>query len=178
MINTKTITFRTVTQAAIFECEIKGQLSDGKWENTLPMNHWSVWCKAEVLWVDHGPRPHDQRGKIGRNFHAHRDNYNLRDDILLQVVGRCMLGYARLALAGVSLNDIRQLADGVTGPSGEFRGISGFSADHWDKTREWLARWSMDWVRGVLKDESTYNMSHLLADLGEMKVAMRTRIVQ
>lgn len=30
---------------AIFNCEIKGQLSDGAWENALPGNHWYFWAK-------------------------------------------------------------------------------------------------------------------------------------
>jgi len=33
-------------QVALFENEIKGQISDGMWENASPANHWKVWCNT------------------------------------------------------------------------------------------------------------------------------------
>lgn len=29
---------------ALFDEEIRGQLSDGAWENSTPFNHWNFWC--------------------------------------------------------------------------------------------------------------------------------------
>jgi hypothetical protein len=42
------IVFTTVTQLALWKCEVTGQLSDGAWENSVPHNHWKFWCKSEA----------------------------------------------------------------------------------------------------------------------------------
>ena len=46
--------FKTVAAANLFKEEITGQLSDGTWENTRPLDHWRYWCNAEVV-VDFKP---------------------------------------------------------------------------------------------------------------------------
>lgn len=96
---------RNVAQAALFECELKGQLSDGAWENTAPHDHWKPWADAEVrvaaaaragCFTELGRS--DYEG-LGRNFYARKDSYNFARKDLLDVVGGRMLGYARVARA-------------------------------------------------------------------------------
>lgn len=164
MNTTNTVTFRTAAQAALFECELKGQISDGKWENT-PNTGWEQWCRVEVLVGEN----------VGRSMaHVTKDNFNLADRDLLEIVGDRMLGYARLAMAGVTLDDIRKLADTVTDLNGHYKGVPTYEGSYWDDKREWLRRWNLDWLRSVLEDESTYRRDELLADLREMKHTIRT----
>ena len=43
------IHFANNEAACLFATEITGQLSDGRWENTRPYDHWKFWCNAEVI---------------------------------------------------------------------------------------------------------------------------------
>lgn len=42
------INFRNQEQVTLFMCELRGQISDGQWENTLPRDHWHMPCDAVV----------------------------------------------------------------------------------------------------------------------------------
>lgn len=162
---TGTITFRTAEQAAIFECELKGQISDGKWWNT-PGTDYREWCAAEVAVGE----------RVGRaGFWPRKSNFALDAKDLLDVVGKRMCNYARLALAGVPLADICKLADSVCDLHGEFRGKPDFKGDHWDERRLWLDRWNLEWVEDILTDPEGYGMTDLRRDLKEMKQTIRTR---
>ncbi len=65
-------------QKWLVEHELKGQISDGMWENTNPPNHWQAWCDAKVV-VD--------PANVGRNFYASKDNYQLNSKELVSIVG-------------------------------------------------------------------------------------------
>jgi hypothetical protein len=84
-----TLSFRNDVQACLWENEIRGQISDGHWENARPSTHWEAWCGADVI-VD----PTD----LGRDFNVSRDVYALKSRYLLSIVGGRMVGYARLCL--------------------------------------------------------------------------------
>lgn len=163
----RTLSFRTATQAAIFECELKGQISDGHWENTSATG-WQEWCNADVRVA---PTPED----IGRDFHVVKDNFNFANKDLLDVVGERMKNYARLAIAGVNLADIRRLADAVTDLDGNWRGPPTYEGKYHDDVREWLQRWNLEWVWARLTT-NTYGDKELRADLKEMKAAARTLV--
>jgi len=81
----------TSAQRTLFLLEIQGQLSDGMWENTTPLDHWEQWCslKAEDVQID--------VANAGRNFWVKKDNYRLWDKELLEVVGTRMILYVRLS---------------------------------------------------------------------------------
>lgn len=163
---TGTITFRTAEQAAIFECELKGQISDGKWENT-PDTDWSKWCKAKVQVGE----------KVGRaGFYPRKDNFNLAAPDLVSIVGKRMCTYARLAACGVALQDIRKLADGVSDIYGNFVGIPKHTGQYWDDVRRFLDRWNLDWVEDILTDPEGYDLEDLKKDLKEMKATIRTMV--
>ncbi len=55
--STGTIFFASATQAALFEHELKGQFSDGMWENTYPYDHWVFWCGLYVQVCSPGRAP-------------------------------------------------------------------------------------------------------------------------
>lgn len=76
------LAFRNEAQAALFKNEISGQLSDGFWENSSPRDHYKSWNVAEVT-VD--------PNNVGRAFHVRKDNYNLANKDLLDIVGDRMI---------------------------------------------------------------------------------------
>ena len=59
--------FKTAAAANLFAVEITGQISDGAWENSRPLDHWKFWCDAEVV-VD---------GRIGHEGRPSKTNYNV-----------------------------------------------------------------------------------------------------
>lgn len=79
--NGHTIRVNNQAQKWLLEDELKGQISDGKWENTSG-NPWEDWTSATVI-VD--PR------NVGRNFRTSKDNYQLNAQDLLDVVGDRMV---------------------------------------------------------------------------------------
>lgn len=77
-------TIRVANQAQkwLLKDELQGQISDGKWENSGPSDHWQDWSGARVV-VD--PK------NLGRNFSPVKDNYQLNAKDLLDVVGDRMV---------------------------------------------------------------------------------------
>lgn len=100
MVNTPTFTLRTTVQCALFQQELKGQLSDGYWENSRPFDHWKPWCSATVR----------VGRRVGRNFHVAKDNYAFDNRDLLDWVGDRMLTIARKASGNkdYSLSDLKK----------------------------------------------------------------------
>jgi hypothetical protein len=94
-----TLAVRNQVQAALFEKELKGQLSDGMWENSSPREHWKPWCSAEVI-VD----PEN----VGRDFYADKDNYNFNSTFLLECVRDRMLALAQEVDPDLTMADLRR----------------------------------------------------------------------
>jgi len=93
-----TIRVRTQAQKRLLEDELKGQISDGKWENSSNTG-WAQWTSAKVV-VD--PK------NVGRNFHAIKDNFQLNAKDLLDVVGDRMIENVREKTGNTAYNE-RQL---------------------------------------------------------------------
>lgn len=167
-----TLTFRTAVQAVLFENELKGQISDGHWENSRPQDHYKQWCGAEVLVGEN----------VGRDFYAKRDTYNLCSKDLLDVVAKRMLGYARLtiALGTDAAKAFEHLfdCDGWTGiPQYQDHAEGRYWYDVRHNLEAAFERYdrSPEDIREIIESEDTYTMKNLLADLREMKKAMRVR---
>ena len=47
--NKTTLSVNNMSQACLFEMEVSGQISDGKWENSRPYNHWEWVCNTEMV---------------------------------------------------------------------------------------------------------------------------------
>jgi hypothetical protein len=56
-----TIGFKNRNQVILFEQELKGQISDGMWENSRPYNHWKTPCVAVAIVAS-------TDAEVGRNF--------------------------------------------------------------------------------------------------------------
>jgi hypothetical protein len=48
MSKTGTMKLPTASAVALFEKELKGQMSDGMWENSRPFDHWKFWSNMDV----------------------------------------------------------------------------------------------------------------------------------
>jgi len=165
-----TLTFRTVEQAALFQVELKGQLSDGHWENSRPWDHWRPWCDAQIL----------VGSPVGRNFGALKDNYDFTSKVLLDVVGNRMQSIVKLARK-YGVDDARFLEEFVLDLEGDFRGVSDWMLkDAKERPDGHYARglraleeeFDLDEVRSIVEAD-TYSMRELRQDLQEMKSTVR-----
>jgi hypothetical protein len=84
---TYTVGFMNQAQVALYEAEIKGQISDGNWENSNPHNHWEIPCKAKAF-VATCPE------ELGTNWIPVR-YYDFANAELLEVVANRMIGYVK-----------------------------------------------------------------------------------
>lgn len=78
----------TYAHVVLFEAEIKGQLSDGLWENASPDNHWIVWNDCD---------PVVSATYFGRNFYARKTGYDLAKLANYSIIDR-MIFYVKLAI--------------------------------------------------------------------------------
>lgn len=155
-----TITFETITQAAIFELEFKGQISDGHWENDASSNY-ETWCGATVL-------VSDNEDDLGRNFYVSK-NLGFGSKTLFDIVGDRMEHYGRMALVADrlfpekstkdKLNIASLLEDCVwseTGPDGDdrpaWKGLPKWRREHIAKGNCWyLDEWNAICDAGPIK---------------------------
>lgn len=150
------ITVRNIRQLALFESELKGQLSDGNWENSRPYDHWEQPCSSEVV-VGEGP-------KYGPNFYPKR-SYNFANRDLVEVVGDRMIRAVRFALLGYPMQEIRHGLDDLS--ESDFT----YTGEYWDKKRARFAVLgikSMDDYNRILATAPAYTKSDLLKDLKQM----------
>lgn len=75
------IAFQNQDQLVLWQTEIRGQISDGYWENAKPHNHYRDWCNAEAIVDEQNP---------GIDFYPVRQRYNLTAPELLDAVGERM----------------------------------------------------------------------------------------
>jgi len=151
----------TVSQRALWQHEICGQLSDGMWENSKPYDHWKFWCDLEVV---SGPP------LVVSNARCRKTGYNLTS--LLEYVGDRMVKLGRLAICTDDIANIRYAAEYMP-----------------DTFTQWLeckttGKWPYDFVAGSMEHitedvarkyyATVYTEKHLRADLKVIKQAMKT----
>lgn len=159
---------RNVRQKILFEHELSGQISDGKWENSRPHSHWIPWCDASVV-VD--PK------NVGRNFQPDRDSYNFNDADLIDIIGDRMLAYVRIGLkfgqCYVSIFDTLVF-------DGAVRGIPDYKGNYWDVKRAEIKKAlsdlnvSLSYVRAVVESDHVYGGNDLVNDLRDLKKIVKT----
>ena len=167
---TNTLNVRNARQAALFHCELQGQISDGKWENTANTG-WEQWCRATAV-VD--------PSNVGRDFYARKDNFQLNAKDLLEVVGGRMLVYARLADEGFTSVQIRAL-DSLFSCDGEYRGLPTYEGKYWDGVRKQIAEMMavnpnlLNVVEFACGDDTGYGMKELNEDLRDLRKIFKTQ---
>jgi hypothetical protein len=159
-----TLTVASVTQAALFAYELSGQISDGHWENSRPMNHWKPWCCAV-----HVAKPGE---KLGRNFYAQRDRYNFCSRDLLEAVEKRMITYARIATA-YGFEHVETLEQ-VFDDNGNFRGLPSYEGEYYDGVRESLKRYDLEEVQARVA-AVPYGHKELIKDLRALKQTIKMR---
>ena len=80
------LAFDNESQKILFDTEIRGQLSDGYWENARPHGHWKPWCHADAIVDAKNP---------GRSFLVMKENYALDSAELLGWIGDRMIDAVR-----------------------------------------------------------------------------------
>lgn len=93
------LTVANNNQKIIFLCEMQGQISDGNWENSRPMNHWVDWCNLDEKTVLVGE-------SIGRNFRTQKTAYAFNNKELLDIVGQRIITKINLVNSGVLPEDV------------------------------------------------------------------------
>ncbi|MCD6214568.1 MAG: hypothetical protein J7J46_06290 [Candidatus Desulfofervidus sp.] len=166
----KIINFRNKRQVTLYECELKGQISDGYWENARPYDHWKIMCRAEAKVGD----------PLGPNFRPRRA-YNFAAKDLIEVVGHRMLFQVKLKILYPSMSyqtiqDLDLLVDCETGePQVDWLLESAASDQYW-KERLAVAKQNLevttdqeliDAVTRVI-EFTGYNLTELRKDLRDM----------
>ena len=85
--NDRIINFENLVQAALYNEELRGQISDGLWENSRPNGHWKQMSAATAMVAL-------PLGPIG--FYA-KKSYNFANKVLLDCVGDRMLDICKTA---------------------------------------------------------------------------------
>lgn len=171
--NTGKIFLPTLTAAALFEHELLGQFSDGKWENSTPHDHWKAWQALEVV-VDVGCTPRVEGG-----FNFRKKNYNLLG--LLEFVADEMLALCRMTLAaghlGITLTEnARNAAHYGYMPATleewtKLKASGGGLADH---VAAYMADVTPELAKAFYEHEKSYTLKDLKADLRVCKAAIST----
>lgn len=166
-----TLYLRNIEQVALFELELKGQISDGQWENARPGNHWQAWCRAEVKVGD----------PVGRDFDVRRDRYGLTSSELLDVIGGRMLGQVRLVRAFGLEATAKDLEVFVECNAGFKVGIclkamlgDGYYADKWAALGD---EYKLDDILRAINDEA-YGRRELIKDLRDIGRSMKIRLMR
>lgn len=97
-----TLRVRNLAQKILWDDELCGQISDGRWENSSPRDHWEPWGRCEVV-ID--------PDNVGRDFYARRDGYCFTEKELLSIIGERMLESVREATGDASYSEKQMLAD-------------------------------------------------------------------
>lgn len=149
---------RTPSQVAVWEHEIKGQLSDGMWEN-LGGPHWEFWCDTKAVV--------GKPGFIHKTGRCIKTGYALTGEELLSCVGDRMVSYAKMATL-TSNYDYIEAAEYV---------------DEYKTYNEFLNRQPLDYKEAKLSKvpnvlarkffDVKYDMNDLKKDLREIKKAMK-----
>ena len=157
-----TIIFENNIQKALWDGAIRGQLSDGYWENTNPYDHWKPWCNAETRVAKNGE-------KLGRNFWAAKDNYNLLAPV--QYISEEMLAIATLATM------FPILEGGVPKDLWDFNWYAAKAAEGKDWAIAKMEAWT---AAGITAEtfsqlDGRFTIKQLRAELSRMKKIIRTR---
>jgi len=158
------IYFENLSQAIIFEAELKGQISDGFWENSRPYNHYVTPCDTEVFVDKESP---------GSHFDGPVKNYNFSSSELLEYIAHRMIEYGKIGKIfendeDLSVNAIAFLAE-------NWREVSEIyeTGDGFDIYKEYITEYNLT-LKKVKKlidniEKVSYNRKDLKKDLNRMK---------
>ena len=162
-----TLAFRSNSQVALFKYELRGQISDGHWENSRPNDHYKPWCTCEVI-VD--------PVNLGKDFYAQRESYNFSSKELLEVVGERMLYKARLAYT-MGYDILKHINWKIE--NGKLRVPEkpdpSQTNDYYAEEYDAIMALPIEQINEVLADPGVYTMKDMRADLTDMKRIIKIR---
>lgn len=167
------IYFRNARQAVLFEHELKGQISDGHWENARPNDHWQQWCEAEV-----SVKPDDPHVALLGSGQPKRKNYNFSDSDLLEVIGGRMIGLVRVAYV-LGMKNVETFKP-MVGCDGSLTWPD-YPGDYWDTMRKdaedalSLRDMTFEALQAAVANEALYSEKDLRSDLVDMKNIIKDR---
>lgn len=169
-----TIVLPTVTAAALWNAVIKGQLSDGYYEN-LPRihrwDHWRFWCQLDGV---HGPTPGIVL--LPDTYPRRPVKWAYRFTDLIPYVGKEMIAVARMALSNDGAAPIPEDAFRAAGYMP--RNLAEWEASR--KTGTWTYGFVAKYMEAVTPEmarrfyelEATYGERELRADIRAIRAVM------
>lgn len=157
-----TITVTNQAQRVLLECELKGQISDGHWENSRPHRHWERPCAAEVVV---GDVPSINFGSL---------KYNFTDKKLIDLIAPRLIGFVKFytLFPRVAFNNFWYCSIS--------EGVSQTSNEYWDDKRAELRRDTgfedLDALAAAVNSVE-YSEADLIKDLQGIKAAFRNQII-
>jgi hypothetical protein len=168
---TNTFAVGSIAQKALFDHVIKGQLSEGAWENARPMYHWRPWCNATVVVAQDGE-------SVGRNFDAKSD-YDLTKLMQSDIVRARMITVVKLVLTFGE--PLYKLVSSMYDSIGNRKGLADYSSggvtDKEDAIRSQVlklfpTRERLEMIKTSIQVQ-IYSRKELLEDLKELMATMR-----
>ena len=165
-----TLRLENERQVALWNSEITGQLSDGAWENTNPMDHYKPWIDCVAVVASEGEEP-------GRDFWVRKDGYALHS--LIEYVGDRMVFYGNLA------NLLDEVPEGAL-PEGQWEWdfIQDKATDP-DYPGDYYMKRFVELDDAGITDEiiaqaaeGDYGIKELRKDLTAIKKAMKNRLLE
>lgn len=187
MSNHGVICLNSPSAIALWEEELKGQISDGMWENSGPRDHWVFWCGLEaVLDVKGEPRVVYEKTmlthrnswtKKGVDSFPKRNKYGFSR--LFSIVGDRMLAAGRMGRA----LDIKCMCD--SGDVSLFRAAEYMPPTFEEFEAQFASQnYAHPWVKDYMKSmslevakkfyETVYTLKDMRADIKQIKAAMAT----
>jgi len=129
------IIWKKLSHAVLFLYELRGQLSDGYWENSRPNNHWKWVSLATVQQDQTCDKEFDIISPI---FYINR-KYNFNNKQLIDIVGERMLAYVRLGMcrgfkAAAHAEDIVRIQDFISGAGADIAAGRDPNKSYWCTT--------------------------------------------
>jgi len=183
---TSTITFTNHYQYICWEFEMRGQISDGMWENSRPYDHYKFWCNLTALYnedLDVGcvKGPYCSMA----NF---KNNYNFLNKELLDIVGgrmidKCILADVLISLDYDIINMDKNMIYNLMSSIDRISDIKSYDEFviwrdkkiNQDSYYEKYLVFSSDMINRfiALRDSEHYTMKNLRSDLKEMKKTIK-----
>lgn len=169
---TKKILFETVTQQALWDHEITGQLSDGAWENAMPHDHWREWVDLES-----GVASDKQIPGVHTSYMPRKQGYNLMCLVDGKIVdlSKRMIAYAVASALGWPKRMARY-SEYI--PTDKDMSFDEFWKETYDFAREGLEGLDepmYDTFRSVVKS-GMYDRKSVIRDLKAIKGIMKQHV--
>ena len=160
-------------QKVIFLCEMQGQLSDGRWENTNPHNHWEPWCSLNWDTVQVNP---DSIGVTESLCFAQKRNYQFNSKWLLDIVGdRVIFKINLLEALGDKIEEILKTDPDLIPDAGV---VPDYEGDYWDSKRAKLKKAGLsNELMAEVKALGSYTRKDLNRDCAALSKALKANAV-